>query len=107
MQPRREAGVAFSLPCRRTGQSVHHICVTNAAKLTRNERTIQRYVNYGVLSAKLFPVILTDRGTEFSNPSRIEFDKDGKRRTRVFFCDPMNSNQKSHLLRPKRDVRHG
>ena len=34
------------------GQSVHHICVTNAAKLTRNEHTIQRYVNYGVLSAK-------------------------------------------------------
>lgn len=36
----------------RDGQSVHHICVTNAAKLTRNERTIQRYINYGVLSAK-------------------------------------------------------
>jgi len=36
----------------KAGQSVHHICVTNAAKLTRNERTIQCYVNYGVLSAK-------------------------------------------------------
>ena len=34
------------------GQSVHHICIVNAAKLTRNERTIQRYINYGVLSAK-------------------------------------------------------
>lgn len=40
------------LPKIRDGQSVHHICVTNAAKLTRNERTIQRYINYGVLSAK-------------------------------------------------------
>lgn len=195
----------------RDGQSVHHICVTNAAKLTRNERTIQRYVNYGVLSAKrgdlkractvrarkslakeyqhkvetgcyvgrtyedyrkflaehpdvgpvymdlvigrpggvclltlhwlnagfmvgilipnkcaesvaavfdrlyaelgpelfarLFPVILTDRGTEFSNPSRIEFDKDGKRRTWVFFCDPMNSNQKSQIERNHEIVR--
>ena len=195
----------------RDGQSVHHICVANAAKLTRNERTIQRYVNYGVLSAKrgdlkractvrkrkslakeyqhkvetgcyvgrtyadyqkfladrpgigpvymdlvigrpggvclmtlhwlraafmigvlipnkcaenvtavfdrlyaelspelfakLFAVILTDRGTEFSNPSRIEFDKDGKRRTWVFFCDPMNSNQKSQLERNHEIVR--
>ena len=195
----------------RDGQSVHHICVTNAAKLTRNERTIQRYVNYGVLSAKrgdlkractvrarkslareyqhkvetgcyvgrtykdyekflaehpgagpvymdlvigrpggvclltlhwlnssfmvgilipnkcaenvtavfdrlhaelghelftrLFAVILTDRGTEFSNPTRIEFDGDGKRRTWVFFCDPMNSNQKSQIERNHEIVR--
>ena len=195
----------------KAGQSVHHICVTNKAKLTRNERTIQRYVNYGVLSAKrgdlkractvrprkslareyqhkvetgcyvgrtfadyqaflaehpeygpvfmdlvigrpggvclltlhwlnaafmvgilipnkcaenvvavfdrlyeelgpelfgrLFPVILTDRGTEFSYPSRIEEREDGTKRTRVFFCDPMNSNQKSQLERNHEIVR--
>ena len=195
----------------RDGQSVHHICVTNAAKLTRNERTIQRYINYGVLTAKrgdlkracmvrarkslakeyqhkvetgcyvnrtykdyekfladhpgvgpvymdlvigrpggvclmtlhwlnagfmvgilipnkcaenvtavfdrlyaelghelftkLFQVILTDRGTEFSNPSRIEFTADGVRRTWVFFCDPMNSNQKSQIERNHEIVR--
>jgi len=197
----------------RAGQSVHHICVTHAGELTRNERTIQRYVNYGVLSAKrgdlkracmvrprkslakeyqhkvetgcyvgrthrdyerflaehpgvgpvymdlvigrpggvclltlhwldsafmvgilvpnkcaagvvavfdrlyrelghelftrLFPVILTDRGTEFSNPSRIEFTDDAKtlRRTWVFFCDPMNSNQKSQIERNHELVR--
>ena len=200
----------------KAGQSVHHICVTNSAKLTRHERTIQRYVNYGVLSAKrgdlkracmvrprkslareyqhkvetgcyvgrtyrdyekflaerpgvgpvymdlvigrpgigrpggvclmtlhwlragfmvgilipnkcaasviaafdalyaelghelftrLFPVILTDRGTEFSSPSRIEKRDDGTRRTWVFFCDPMNSNQKSQLERNHEIVR--
>lgn len=195
----------------RAGQSVHHVCVTNAAKLTRNERTIQRYVNYGILSAKrgdlkracmvrprkslareyqhkvetgcyagrtyadcqaflaanpgvapvfmdlligrpggaclltlhwpgagfmvgilvpnkcaanvvavfdrlydelgpelfgrLFPVILTDRGTEFSYPSRVEACEDGTKRTRVFFCDPMNSNQKSQLERNHELVR--
>lgn len=195
----------------KAGQSVHHICVTNAAKMTRHERTIQRYVNYGILSAKrgdlkracmvrprkslakeyqhkvetgcyvgrtyadygkflsenpgvrpvytdlvigrpggaclmtlhwpgagfmvgvlipnkcaesvtaafdrlygelgpelfarLFPVILTDRGTEFSNPSRIERCADGTPRTRVFFCDPMNSNQKSQLERNHEIVR--
>ena len=193
------------------GQSVHHICVTSAARLTRNERTIQRYVNYGILTAKrgdlkracmvrarkslageyqhkvetgcyvdrtyrdyerfladnpgvgpvymdlvigrpggvclmtlhwlnaafmvgilipnkcaasvvaafdrlyaelgpelfrkLFPVILTDRGTEFSYPTRIEECEDGTKRTRVFFCDPMNSNQKSQIERNHELVR--
>ncbi len=202
---------ALVSPKIKAGQSVHHICVTNAAKLTRHERTIQRYVNYGVLSAKrgdlkracmvrprkslareyqhkvetgcyvgrayvdygaflsdhpgvgpvymdlvigriggaclltlhwlnagfmvgilipnkcaesvvavfdrlyaelgpelfarLFPVILTDRGTEFSNPSRIEKCEDGTKRTRVFFCDPMNSNQKSQIERNHEIVR--
>ena len=170
---------ALVSPKIKAGQSVHHICVTNAAKLTRHERTIQRYVNYGVLSAKrgdlkracmvrprkslareyqhkvetgcyvciltlhwpragfmigilipnkcaesvvavfdrlyaelgtelfarLFPVILTDRGTEFSFPSRIEECEDGTKRTRVFFCDPMNSNQKSQLERNHEIVR--
>lgn len=193
------------------GQSIHHICVTNASMLTRNERTLQRYLNNGLFSAKrgdlkracmirprkgltkeyqhkvekgcyigrtykdyerfiaqnndcspvymdiligrkggvclltlhwlnaafmvgilipnkcaesvvsvfdklyeelgdfdfkkLFQVILTDRGTEFSNPSRIEFTKDNTRRTWVFFCDPMNSNQKSQLERNHEIVR--
>ena len=35
----------------------------------------------------LFPVILTDNGSEFSNPSAIEFDSNGSRRTRIFYCD--------------------
>jgi len=64
---------------------------------------------YGVLGpelfAKLFPVILTDRGTEFSNPTRIETAPDGARRTNVFFCDPMNSNQKSQIERNHELVR--
>lgn len=188
------------------GQSIHHICVTNADKLTRHERTIQRYVNKGglltakrgdlkrackirprkplakeyqykvekdchkgrthedyikfldqnpgilptymdlvigrpggkciltihwlqcafmigilipnkcaasitaafeklyeelghELFTKLFQVILTDRGTEFTAPSRIEFRPDGERRTYVFFCDAGNINQKSEIER--------
>lgn len=51
------------------------------------------------LFRKLFPLVLTDNGTEFSNPSAIEFAPDGDRRSWVFFCDPMNSNQKSQLER--------
>ena len=53
--------------------------------------------------ARLFPVVLTDRGTEFSNPSRLEFATvevgPPAPRCRVFFCDPMNSNQKSRIER--------
>ena len=57
------------------------------------------------LFTKLFGLILTDRGTEFSNPSRIEKSADGKNRCRVFFCDPMNSNQKSQCERNHEIVR--
>jgi len=43
---------------------------------------------------ELFPIILTDNGSEFSNPSAIEFDKDGNRRTQIFYCDPSAPYQK-------------
>lgn len=46
---------------------------------------------------KLFPVILTDRGSEFTDPTAIEFDKDGNRRTYVFYCDPQRSSQKGSI----------
>ena len=45
----------------------------------------------------LFPVILADRGSEFSNPLAIEFDSDGNRRTHVFYCDPKAPHQKGSL----------
>lgn len=43
---------------------------------------------------ELFPVILTDNGSEFSNPEAIEFDKLGNPITRVFYCDPSAPYQK-------------
>jgi len=46
------------------------------------------------LFMKLFPVILTDNGTEFSNPEAIEFDENGERRTRVFYCHPSSPHEK-------------
>jgi len=36
---------------------------------------------------KLFPVILTDNGSEFSNPKAIEF-RGIKMETRIYYCDP-------------------
>ena len=42
-------------------------------------------------------VTLTDRGGEFAAADAMETDTDGSRRTRVFYCDPMQSGQKGTL----------
>lgn len=44
---------------------------------------------------RLFPVILTDNGSEFSNPKEIEYrDKVPMHRTNIFYCDPSSPYQK-------------
>lgn len=43
---------------------------------------------------RLFPIILTDRGSEFTDPVSIECTKFGEIRSRVFYCDPQRSDQK-------------
>ena len=48
---------------------------------------------------KIFKVCLADNGSEFSNPSAIEFDSTGERRTRVFYCDPGSPQQKGSAER--------
>ena len=45
---------------------------------------------------KYAEVLLTDRGTEFTSAAGLETGSDGTRRTRVFYCDPMRSNQKGY-----------
>ncbi len=46
---------------------------------------------------KLFPVLLTDNGSEFSNPIRIEADHNGEIRTRIFYCDSNRPDQKGSI----------
>ena len=46
---------------------------------------------------RLFPVILTDNGSEFSNPLRIEVDSWGEIRTQIFYCDINRSDQKGSI----------
>ncbi|MCQ2122413.1 MAG: hypothetical protein MJY78_11375, partial [Fibrobacter sp.] len=46
---------------------------------------------------KYVHVLLTDRGSEFSAADAMEVSTDGTRRTRVFYCDPMQSGQKGPL----------
>jgi IS30 family transposase len=42
----------------------------------------------------LFRLCLTDCGSEFSNPSALEFDNGGERRTRIFYTKPGAPYQK-------------
>jgi len=46
---------------------------------------------------ELFPVILTDNGSEFSNPSAIELDEEGIRRTHLFYCNPSSPFEKGAI----------
>lgn len=54
---------------------------------------------------RLFPILLTDNGSEFSNPKALEFDPGGQLRTRVFYCDPRATNQKSRIERNHEFIR--
>lgn len=46
------------------------------------------------LFRKLFPIILTDNGSEFSNPKKIEYDNNGNQRAKIFYCEPGRPDQK-------------
>lgn len=47
--------------------------------------------------AELFLLLLPDNGSEFSNPSVIEREKDGTVWTQIFYCDPNCAYQKPHI----------
>ncbi len=47
--------------------------------------------------SKIFPVFLTDRGSEFEKIPLFELDSDGHSRLKIFYCDPMQSAQKPHV----------
>ncbi len=51
------------------------------------------------LYRRLFRCILTDNGTEFSDPRPIETGRDGAPLARLFYCDPCKSWQKAHVER--------
>lgn len=46
---------------------------------------------------ELFPVTLTDNGSEFKNALEIEYDESGNQRSRGFYCNPLASWQKGKL----------
>jgi IS30 family transposase len=46
---------------------------------------------------ELFPVVLTDNGSEFTNPAAIEFGEGGNRRTNLFYCHPSSPFEKGAI----------
>lgn len=70
---------------------------------SKTQESVQRVFDYlteglGLETFKsLFPVILTDNGPEFQNPSALETTANGKNRTRIFYCNPHSSWQKGML----------
>lgn len=59
------------------------------------DRLERRLGTYEFLSA--FEYILTDRGTEFGDPTSLETGIEGIQRTSIYYCDPMRSGQKGGL----------
>lgn len=58
------------------------------------------------LFLKYVPVTLTDRGAEFIKAEAFESLNEGSRRTRIFYCDPMQSGQKGALENSHKEIRY-
>jgi len=44
-----------------------------------------------------FQLLLTDNGSEFKSPERLELGSDNTKRTKVFYCEPYASYQKAQI----------
>jgi hypothetical protein len=66
-------------------------------RVERGVVNVFRYL-YSILGKdyfqRLFPVILTDNGSEFSNPLALETAEDGPKITSIFYCNPSSPYQK-------------
>lgn len=60
----------------------------------------------GLDFAKIFVIILTDNGTEFSNPIEIEAADDGEITTRIFYCQPYSFTQKGACEKNHEEIRY-
>ena len=55
---------------------------------------------------RLFPVVLTDNGSEFKHADRLETTKEIEDRTKIFYCDPMASWQKPKVEKNHEFIRY-
>lgn len=55
---------------------------------------------------RLFPVFLTDNGSEFKKVDELELTTDYEVRTKIYYCDPMASWQKSHVEKNHEYIRY-
>lgn len=54
----------------------------------------------------MYHVLKTDRGSEFVLADEIEMRPDETRRTRLYYCDPMQSGQKGDLENRHKAIRY-
>jgi len=63
--------------------------------------------NLGIaIFQKLFPVILTDNGSEFLNTDELECDNYGEIKTKIYYCDPNCSWQKGMIEKNHEYIRY-
>lgn len=55
---------------------------------------------------KVFPLLLPDNGTEFTDPSKFATNVDGEMRTRLFYTEPYHTNQKSRIEKNHEFIRY-
>ena len=58
------------------------------------------YIEYNLGAASMYdlmPIILTDRGFEFTHPHELEYGINGLKRTKIFYCDAMSPYQKGAI----------
>jgi len=69
-------------------------CTEGAVKavIDQMERSLGTY-NF----LTVFEICLTDRGSEFGNPDKLETGINGIERMSVYYCDPMRSGQKGGI----------
>lgn len=54
----------------------------------------------------VMPLILTDNGSEFSNPKAIEYDRQRNQRTRIFYCNAASPGQKGSAEKNHEFIRY-
>ena len=70
-------------------------CTQGAVKAEFDK--IQKVLGGSYEFSFIFPVVLTDRGSEFGDPESLEHDKSASPRTSIYYCDPMRSCQKAGI----------
>ena len=55
---------------------------------------------------EMFPLILTDNGSEFADPELFEKDLEGNLRTSIYYCDPKQSQQKGSIEKNHEYIRY-
>ena len=82
-----------------------HVCLPAGRQHVPVGHRLERLLGLEVFRSAL-PVLLTDNGTEFSNPGAIERSVDGDSvRTQGFYCAPYAAWQKPNLKNNHRNLR--